>query len=178
MDHRRRCTRRALRPGAAGRCLGAGSRVGASPLHAYGARALRARAIVTARTAAATSGVLHHAPPGAAVRPLAWSAAAFLGGVLLHLGRVPLWTILAAGLCAAWSLAGNARWVPLPGKSLRLVVALALVAAVLAMFHTLNGLDAGTALLTAMGSVKLLETATRRDRYVVIAAALYLLLAA
>ncbi|HYK25284.1 MAG TPA: DUF3488 and transglutaminase-like domain-containing protein, partial [Steroidobacteraceae bacterium] len=54
----------------------------------------------------------------------------------------------------------------------------ALVVAVLAVFHTLNGLEAGTALLTAMGSVKLLETARRRDRYVVIAAALYLLLAA
>ncbi|HEY2590019.1 MAG TPA: DUF3488 and transglutaminase-like domain-containing protein [Steroidobacteraceae bacterium] len=118
------------------------------------------------------------APRGAALRPLTWTAAAFLGGVLLHLGRVPVWTIFAACLCAAWSLAGNARRVPLPGKSLRIAMAIALVAAVLTMFRTLNGLEAGTALLTAMGSVKLLETATRRDRYVVIAAALYLLLAA
>ncbi|MGH8217029.1 MAG: transglutaminase TgpA family protein, partial [Steroidobacteraceae bacterium] len=91
---------------------------------------------------------------------------------------VPLWTILIACVCAAWSLAGNARRVPLPGKYLRIAIALALVAAVLGIFRTLNGLDAGTALLTAMGSVKLLETNTRRDRYVVIAAALYLLLAA
>lgn len=111
-------------------------------------------------------------------RALAWTAAAFLAGVLLHIGRVPLWTILVACLCAAWSLAGNARRVPLPGRSVRIALAGALVVAVLAIFRTLNGLDAGTALLTAMGSVKLLETTTRRDRYVVIAAALYLLLAA
>ncbi len=134
--------------------------------------------MVTARAAAASSRALHQARPGAALRPLAWSAAAFLGGVLLHLGRVPLWTILAACLCTAWSLAGNARRVPLPGKGLRIAIGLALAAAVLAMFRTLNGLAAGSALLTAMGSVKLLETATRRDRYVVLAAALYLLLAA
>ncbi|HYK25162.1 MAG TPA: transglutaminaseTgpA domain-containing protein, partial [Steroidobacteraceae bacterium] len=121
---------------------------------------------------------MHQAPPGAAVRPLAWSAAAFLGGVLLHLGHVPRWTILAACVCTAWSYAGNARRVPLPGKSVRLAVALALGAAVLVRLHTLNGLDAGTALLIAMGSMKLLETSARRDRYVVIAAALYLLLAA
>jgi protein-glutamine gamma-glutamyltransferase len=133
---------------------------------------------VTARAAATTSGALLQAPPGAGLRSLAWSAAAFLGGVLLHLGRVPLWTILAACLCTAWSLAGNARRVPLPGKSLRAAMALALAAAVLAMFRTLNGLDAGTALLIATGSVKLLETSKRRDRYVVVAAALYLLLAA
>jgi len=111
-------------------------------------------------------------------RPLAWTAAAFLGGVLLHLGRVPLWTVVAAFVCAAWSLAGHVRRLPLPGKTLRIAIALALIAAVLVIFRTLNGLEAGTALLTAMGSVKLLETHTRRDRYVVIAAALYLLLAA
>ena len=109
---------------------------------------------------------------------LAWTAAAFLCGALLHIGRVPLWTLLVACLCAAWSIAGNARRVPLPGRTVRIAMAVALVTAVLAMFRTLNGLDAGTALLVAMGSVKLLETKTRRDRYVVIAAALYLLLAA
>jgi protein-glutamine gamma-glutamyltransferase len=130
------------------------------------------------RRAAAASADSSEGPSRAPLRALAWTAAAFLGGVTLHLGRVPLWTICIACICAAWSLAGTARRVPLPGKRLRVVIALALVAAVLALFRTLNGLEAGTALLTAMGSVKLLETARRRDRYVVIAAALYLLLAA
>jgi transglutaminase-like putative cysteine protease len=42
----------------------------------------------------------------------------------------------------------------------------------------LNGLPAGTVLLVVMGGIKLLETRNRRDRYIVIGAALFLLLAA
>jgi protein-glutamine gamma-glutamyltransferase len=115
-------------------------------------------------------------PP--ALKPLAWSTAAFLGGVLLHFERLPLWATATAILCAAWSLAGHARRVRLPGRSVKVVLALALLAAVVALFHTLNGLQAGTTLLTVMGSVKLLETRTRRDRYILIGAGIYLLLAA
>ncbi len=114
----------------------------------------------------------------APLRPLVWTAAAFLAGVLLHAGRVPLWTLLAACACAAWSVAGNAGRGPLPGRTVRVAMALALFAAVVAMFRTLNGPDAGTALLAAMGAVKLLEARARRDQYVVIGAALFLLLAA
>jgi transglutaminase-like putative cysteine protease len=55
---------------------------------------------------------------------------------------------------------------------------LVLVAAVFALFHTLNGLAAGSVLLVLMGAIKLLETRSRRDRYIVIGAALFLLLAA
>jgi len=112
------------------------------------------------------------------LRPLVWSTAAFLGGVLLHLQRLPFWATAIAVLCAAWSLAGHANRMRLPGRTVRTALALALLAAVIALFHTLNGLEAGTALLTLMGSVKLLETDTRRDRYILIGAAIYLLLAA
>jgi transglutaminase-like putative cysteine protease len=114
----------------------------------------------------------------AALRPLAWTTAAFLAGVLLHVGRMPLWATLTACACAVWSLAGRAGRAPLPGKVLRAAMAVALIAAVAAMFRTLNGLDAGTTLLAAMGAVKLLEARSRRDQYVVIGAALFLLLAA
>lgn len=113
-----------------------------------------------------------------ALRPLAWTTAAFLAGVLLHVGRMPLWVTLIACACAVWSLAGRAGRAPLPGRLPRAVMAVALIAAVAAMFRTLNGLDAGTTLLAAMGAVKLLEASSRRDQYVVIGAALFLLLAA
>jgi protein-glutamine gamma-glutamyltransferase len=112
------------------------------------------------------------------LKPLAWSTAAFLGGVLLHFERLPLWATATAVLCAAWSLAGHANRMRLPGRSLKTALALVLLAAVIALFHTLNGLEAGTTLLTLMGSVKLLETDARRDRYILIGAAIYLLLAA
>jgi len=114
----------------------------------------------------------------APLRALLWSEAAFLTGVLLHVGRLPLWAMVTAFVCAAWALAARTRRVALPGPVLRSVFALALLAVVLAMFRTLNGLAAGTALLVLTGSVKLLEASTRRDRYIVIGAALFLVLAA
>jgi protein-glutamine gamma-glutamyltransferase len=112
------------------------------------------------------------------LRGLIWSIAAFLAGVSLHLARVPLWATATACLCTAWSVGICMRRVRAPGRVVKGALALALVAGVLAMFHTLNGLAAGTTMLAGMGSFKLLEAQRRRDRYIVIAAALFLLLAA
>ncbi len=117
-------------------------------------------------------------PPGAELRALLWTAAALLGGVLLQVDRIPLWATVTACLCVAWSIAACLRRARLPGRSIKGALALAMIAAVLAMFRTLNGLEAGSTLLAAMGSVKLLEARTRRDRYIVIGTALFLLLAA
>lgn len=112
------------------------------------------------------------------LRPLAWASATFLGGVLLHVDRVPVWATAAALICAAWRILAAVRPIRVPGRNARVVLTLALVAAVLARFHTLNGLAAGTALLVVMGAIKLLEIRARRDLYIVIGAALALLLAA
>ena len=53
-----------------------------------------------------------------------------------------------------------------------------MAAVVLARFHTLNGLAAGTTLLLLMAALKLLETRGTRDQLVLIGAGLFLLLAA
>jgi protein-glutamine gamma-glutamyltransferase len=110
--------------------------------------------------------------------PLAWMTAAFLGGILLHADRVPLWATGAALACIAWRLAAELHLVPLPGGVAKIGVALLLIAAVYARFRTLNGLSPGSALLVVMGSIKLLETHGRRDRVVVIGATFFILLAA
>ncbi|MGB6451021.1 MAG: DUF3488 and transglutaminase-like domain-containing protein, partial [Steroidobacteraceae bacterium] len=128
-----------------------------------------------------TSAASAHEParsPGGELRALSWTAAALFGGVLLQVDRIPLWATVTACLCIAWSIAACDRRARLPGRSIKGALALALIAAVVAMFRTLNGLQAGSTLLAAMGSVKLLEARTRRDRYIVIGAALFLLLAA
>ena len=110
--------------------------------------------------------------------PLAWTTAALVGGMLLHVDRVPLWVTAAALVCVAWRLAAEVRAIRLPGRYAKIGVAMMLIAAVVMQFHTLNGLSAGTALLVVMGAIKLLETFTRRDRYVVIGSTTFLLLAA
>ncbi len=46
------------------------------------------------------------------------------------------------------------------------------------MFRTLNGLNAGSALLVLMGAIKLLEATSRRDRLIMVGVSFYLLLAA
>jgi transglutaminase-like putative cysteine protease len=115
---------------------------------------------------------------GQSVLPLAWTVIALVGGVLLHADRVPFWATAAALLCVAWRSTAEFRRIPLPGRIAKVIVLFLLLGAVLLQFRTLNGLSAGTALLVAMGAIKLLETHTQRDRYIVIGVAFFLLLAA
>src|SRR5665213_1301777 len=103
---------------------------------------------------------------------------AYVMGALLHLGQVPLWVIVLACSGAAWALAAAHGRARLPGRFFKVALTVALTGTVLAMFHTLNGLAAGTALLVLMGAIKLLEATSRRDRLIVVGVAFYLLLAA
>lgn len=115
------------------------------------------------------------------LRPLTWTAGAFAAGTLLNADRVPPWVPVAALALVGWRL--WAAWRParslrLPGTPIRTLLACVLVLGVLGGFHTLNGLSAGTALLTLMGASKLLETRSQRDELIVVGVALFLLLAA
>jgi transglutaminase-like putative cysteine protease len=87
--------------------------------------------------------------------------------LLAHISTLPLWVPALVVMCglirlvmARNGLGSPPRWV---------VVALAALAIPLLFlrFHTFNGLDAGTALLALMGGLKLLETRTRRDIYII-----------
>jgi transglutaminase-like putative cysteine protease len=110
-------------------------------------------------------------------RPLLWVSAAFAGAVLLHIDRLPLWATGAELALTLWRVSAvRSGWTA--GIVTRALLALALVAVVLARFHTLNGLTAGTTLLVLMAALKLLETRGARDEFVLLAAALFLLLAA
>jgi protein-glutamine gamma-glutamyltransferase len=100
------------------------------------------------------------------------------GGVLLHLDRVPAWAAAVALLLILWRLYTAYRGGGYPGVAARALLALTLVVIVLVRFHTLNGLAAGTTLLLLMAGLKLLETRTARDQFIVVGAALFLLLAA
>lgn len=111
-------------------------------------------------------------------RPLAWTALVLSGALVLHMDRVPLWVSATAGALIAWRLGASVFGFRLPGKVPRALIAFILVATVLARFHTLNGLNAGTVLLILMAAIKLLETHTRRDQYIVVGGSLFLLLAA
>ncbi len=109
----------------------------------------------------------------------AWLLASFTGGVALHADRLPLLFVLVPIITCLWrGLAETRPDVRLPAAWLRGVLALTLLGAVLVQYRTVNGLGPGTALLVSMGAIKLLETRNRRDRYIMIAVALFLMLSA
>ena len=110
--------------------------------------------------------------------PLTWTSLALGGSILLHADRTPPWLAGIAFALIAWRLAAASGIVRLPGKLARAAIAFVLIGTVLARFHTLNGLIPGTALLVLMASIKLLETQTRREQFIVVGGALFLLLAA
>jgi transglutaminase-like putative cysteine protease len=111
-------------------------------------------------------------------RPLLWVCAVSTAAILLQAAHVPAWITLAALALVAWRLAAIRGAARLPGGLVRVALGIAFVAAVFAQYRTLDGLVPGTAMLMLMAAIKLLETRARRDQFVVIGGALFLLLAA
>ncbi len=85
-----------------------------------------------------------------------------------HVWHLPVWTTAAFAAAVVWRLFAEQRGWALPPQVLRLAAALVATACVLLSFHTLNGLDAGTALLTLMAALKLTETRAPRDHAVLV----------
>lgn len=96
-------------------------------------------------------------------RRLAWTLAGLGLAILVHAPRLPLWILLFAVLAAAWRWTVESRRWPLPGRAVRLLIALIGFFSILISYRTINGLEAGTALLVAMAALKLSETRRRRD---------------
>jgi len=112
-------------------------------------------------------------------QPLQCALAAYVAAVLLHCDRLPLWCSLSVLLAVAWRIYSAVQTqARQPHRTLRWALTVLLVLLTLLNFRTLNGIAAGSALLTVMGAAKLLETQTRRDGYIVTAVAVILLLAA
>jgi transglutaminase-like putative cysteine protease len=91
----------------------------------------------------------------------------FALALLAHITTLPLWVpaiVVACGLVRL-GLARAGRGTP-PGRVL-VIVAVLVVPLLLVRFHTFNGLVGGTALLSVTAGLKLLETRTRRDIYII-----------
>ncbi len=107
----------------------------------------------------------------------------FVGAVALVAAQVPPWCTALAMACGIWRMLialGSVR-APRYRTGARFVfgaLTALVVGAVLLRFRTFNGLEAGTALLTVMGAMKLLESRTQRDDAIVIGVSLFMLLAA
>ncbi len=115
--------------------------------------------------------------PDRMVQRLLWSLAGVALALAPHVTRLPGWITGLVVVAAVWRLTAASRGWPVPGGFLRAVMAAAGFAAVLASYRTINGLEAGTALLTVTLSLKILETSQRRDFQVLAFIAWFLVIA-
>jgi len=109
---------------------------------------------------------------------LMWVVAGVALAVLPHVPHLAWWTTALAAAAAAWRIAIEVKRKPLPPRWLRTLVAFGALLGVLTTYRTLNGVEAGTALLVVMAGMKLLETRTVRDLTVIVFLSYFALFAA
>lgn len=92
-----------------------------------------------------------------------WLVASLLLVLSPHLSRLPVWLAVAALAVVIWRLWRDTREGPLPGKMVRFLLMSLGTGAILFIFGTIIGREPGTALLTVLLALKLLELRTLRD---------------
>lgn len=105
---------------------------------------------------------------------LQWALGALLLAAAPFVNDVPLWIIATVFAVAAWRYLAFVFRRALPHTIVRLLLTLIGLALVWTNFGTINGLEAGTALLLVMAALKLTETARSRDLVVIIYMAFFL----
>jgi transglutaminase-like putative cysteine protease len=108
---------------------------------------------------------------------LLWTAAIVLGTSLPHWPTLTPWIPLLLVTAVAWRFGiGLYRW-RMPPRTVRLVLAVGAFCGVLLQYRTLNGVEAGSALLVVMVALKFLESRNQRDQLVLIMIAYFLMFA-
>jgi transglutaminase-like putative cysteine protease len=113
------------------------------------------------------SGALTAAAERVTFDSLLWISACLALTLLAGIATLPIWITLTVAASAGIRLVQAARGQDAPPRSIRLVIAALAIGLLFLQFRTFNGLSAGTALLSLIAGLKLLETRTRRDIYVI-----------
>jgi transglutaminase-like putative cysteine protease len=111
-------------------------------------------------------------------RKLTWVIAALALAIVPHVPHLAPWILLLTAAAAAVRLLCEFQRSPLPPRWVRTPLALGALLAVVATYRTLNGVEAGTALLVTMAGMKLLETKNVRDLTVIVFLAYFAVFAA
>ncbi|MFK7887792.1 MAG: DUF3488 and DUF4129 domain-containing transglutaminase family protein [Gammaproteobacteria bacterium] len=106
-------------------------------------------------------------PPLTRVK-LIWALAALAVTIAPFANDVPGWILPVVAVTMLWRYAAFVRDARLPHVALRMGWAFANFAMVFVTYRTINGLEAGTALLLLMSAMKLTETARTRDLIVIV----------
>ena len=109
---------------------------------------------------------------------LPWVITGLTLSVIPHFPHIAIWTLLIAGIAIALRMVIEIKRWSLPPTWARVFMAVAAMLGVAASYRTLNGIDAGTALLVVMAGMKMLETNSTRDLTVVVFLSYFALFAA
>ncbi len=113
---------------------------------------------------------------GSLLASLPWTLAALAFSVLPHVQFLPFWATSVFLVCSAWRWQVERKRWRLPPAWLRIILSLACFIGVLASYKSVSGVGPGSALLTVMAAVKLLETKQRRDQFVLLFISVFLIM--
>jgi protein-glutamine gamma-glutamyltransferase len=106
-------------------------------------------------------------PDSVTYEQLAAISACLALAVAAHLGTLPAWVLVTVTVAGGARLLLARRGRAAPPRGVRLVIAGLAIVLLFVQLRTFNGLSAGTTLLALMAGLKLLETETRRDIYII-----------
>jgi transglutaminase-like putative cysteine protease len=109
---------------------------------------------------------------------LLWTVAIVAGATLPQWSTLSPWIPVLLTAAIAWRLAVTFYGWPMAPRIVRLPLSVSAFLAVLFQYRTLNGLEAGGALLVVMVALKLLESRSQRDQLVLIMICYFLMFAA
>lgn len=107
---------------------------------------------------------------------LPWTLSSLALALLPHIQFLPIWISGAFVSCGIWRYVIEQRRGALPAAWFRALLALTCFLGVLATYETISGVGPGSALLAVMASLKLLETRRRRDQFVLLFIAVFLVM--
>ncbi|HET6726113.1 MAG TPA: DUF3488 and transglutaminase-like domain-containing protein [Gammaproteobacteria bacterium] len=108
---------------------------------------------------------------------LLWALAALIAMLMPAMDHIRPWAAALIAVLIVWRL-GHAWFnAPLPGRALRAVMTLGALAAIWFSYGTLLGIVAGSALLVVMAGLKLIESHSRRDYFLLLVITLFIGLA-
>jgi len=113
---------------------------------------------------------------GSLLASLPWTLASLALALGPHMPYLPIWITAAFLGCAIWRYSIERRRASLPSAWFRGFLALVCFLGVLYEYETISGVGPGSALLAIMASLKLLETRKRRDQFVLLFIAIFLIM--
>ncbi len=113
---------------------------------------------------------------GSLLASLPWTVGALLISIAPHIPYLPIWITAAFIACAIWRYSIESRRRLLPSRWVRGGLALVCFLGVLGTYSSISGVGPGSALLAIMAALKLLETRRRRDQFVLLFIAIFLVM--